>query len=98
MSFKKHGHHVEEGAEGGEQAKERNKEQVDSAIQTHDPVAMENAPQGVERTMEMDAERVQLEIKRIPKKLFKMMKNAALANPVESKRVNAAKARKFYGS
>lgn len=75
---------------------EVNATQTDTASRTQDPVKDTSGPTGVDRTVGDDAARVQLEISRIPAKVFKMMKNAALASPSMFER-KGAELVGFYG-
>ena len=57
------------------------------APKPHDPVAVTDGPTGQDRTVFADAARVKAEIARLPPKIWKMMKQAALHNPIVSKDV-----------
>jgi len=65
-------------------------------VVTHDPVQDLSGVTGVDRTIGDDASRVQTEISRIPDKVFRMMKNAALSSPSKFER-KGAELVGFYG-
>jgi hypothetical protein len=65
-------------------------------VVTNDPVQDTSGPTGVDRTIGDDATRVQTEISRIPDKVFRMMKNAALSSPSKFER-KGAEFVGFYG-
>lgn len=64
----------------------------------HDPVAVTSGPKGLDRSVFDDAARVKAEIANLPPKIFKQMKQAALANPTIKADIKGSQEDGYYGS
>ena len=62
----------------------------------NDPVAVRGGPQGTDRTVEDDVNRIRTELSRLPPKIIQIMKNAALADPQVKSQMAEAKATHWY--